>query len=183
MSSRPVNFGFPSWLLAVALLFSLVAPATHAATTGNTTLPIALQGNYTISSVGINLNGSNQSAPVPSTGKKYSLTLGSKGLTAVNATTLGTIFKDLNLGTLLKATVTSTTPTSLKGTLSGKVSYGSVSVTVGSGSTLAATVASPGVLTITGTVKGTVKLFIINIPYTLGFTITMKKPAPAPAKS
>jgi len=180
MSFRPLSLVSSSWLVAVTLLFTL-APAARATTT-TATLPIALQGNYTISSV--SLGGT--SVSLPSAAKKYTLKLGAKGLTAVNATTLGTIFKDFSFGSLLKVTVTSTTPTVLKGTLSGKIAYSGLSLTVAD-TTIKAIVASPGVLTISGTVNASAKIVIFGFsysyPYSFGLTITLKKQTPVPAKS
>ena len=178
MSSRPRSFWFSSWFVVAALLFVVVAPIAQATTTA--TLPITLQGNYTISSV--SLDGSGIS--LPSSAKTYSLKLGSKGLTAVNATTLGTLFKKFSFGTLIKATVTSTTPTKLKGTLSGKIAYSGFSVTIGSGSGITATVGSPGVLTLYGTINGSASVFGFSIfSGTIDVTIILKKQTPAPAKS
>jgi hypothetical protein len=178
MLFRLPSFLFSFWLFAVSLLFTSVAPVAHATTTA--TLPIALQGNYTISSV--SLDGSSLS--LPSSAKTYSLKLGSKGLTAVNATTLGTLFKKFSFGTLIKATVTSTTPTTLKGKLSGKIAYSGLSVTVGSGSGITAKVVSPGVLTLAGTINGSASAFGFPIfSGTIDVAITLKKKTSTPAKS
>ena len=124
------------------------------------------------------------SLSLPSSAKTYSLTLGSKGLTAVNATTLGTLFKKFSFGTLIKATVSKTTPTALSGKLSGKIAYSGFSVTIGSGSGITATVRSPGVLTLYCTINGSASAFGFQIfSGTIDVTIALTKQAPAPAKS
>jgi hypothetical protein len=176
---RPQQFFLSLFFLAA---LALSAPA-FAVTTGITTLPISLQGNYTVSSVSAKLNGSNLGFPLPNTSKTYSLVLGSKGLTAVTGSNISTLTKALGLGSTIKATVTSSSATTLAGTLSGSASYGGFAgVTIGSGSNFSAKVANPGVLTVTANINATVKVSIIPIPLNLGLTITLKKPAATTAK-